>query len=134
MKDIEMAWRPSHQEIQAVQKLNAADRYKYLIKKAADQEVVWSLWSEGWAIANDDMGRSAIPIWPHAAYAEACAKGEWREYEPKQIGLDAWVARWLPGIKRDRRLVAVFPSLDDRGIVVEADVLARDLEEEVQKY
>lgn len=129
-----MVWHPSENEISSVQQLNADDRYAYLLKKVADQETIWSLWSNGWALASNDSGREAVPIWPHPTYAAACAKDEWQGYEPKQIELDAWMERWLPGIKRDGRLVAVFPSPNDKGVVVEADFLAQNLEAELEKY
>lgn len=129
-----MVWYPSEDELKAVQQLDAQGRYEYLLKKVADQEAIWSLWSNGWALAGDNAGQEAVPVWPHPAYAAACAKDKWQGFEPKQIELDAWMQRWLPGIKRDGRLVAVFPSPDDKGVVVGADFLAQDLNEELEKY
>lgn len=129
-----MAWCPSENEISSVQKLDANDRYEYLLKKAADEEVIWSLWLNGWALASDNEGNEVVPIWPHKIYASACAKEEWQGYEPRKIDLGAWMERWLPGIKRDGRLVAVFPSPNDKGAIVEADFLAHNLEEELDRY
>ncbi len=129
-----MTRHPTEKEMAAVLRLAAAERYKHLIKKVADQEVIWSLWSEGWALMGDDSGRQVMPIWPHAPYASACAKGDWHGYESRQINLYDWMERWLPGLKDDHRLVAVFPLPDGKAVTVEPDDLLRDLEEELQRY
>ncbi|MBU8978013.1 DUF2750 domain-containing protein [Lysobacter sp. MMG2] len=38
------------------------------------------------------------------------AAGEWSDACPEPIDLEAVVERWLPGLARDGRLVAVFPN------------------------
>jgi hypothetical protein len=129
-----MMWDLSDKEMAAVMRRDATERYKHLIKRVADHELVWGLWSEGWALMGDDSGREVVPIWPHAPYAAACAKDDWSGYEPRQIDLSEWMERWLPGMKRDRRLVAVFPIRQGKTATVEPDDLLRDLEEELQRY
>jgi hypothetical protein len=130
-----MAWTPNSKEIESVLQLADADRYNYLIKRIADQEELWSLWEAGgWALTSDDEGHELGPKWPHPKYAELCAKGPWLSSKPKSISLDAWLARWTAGIKRDRRLIAAFPSLSDKAAVVDADRFAADIQQELAKY
>ena len=112
-----MSWTPSENEIKAVLSLEARQRYEHWIKKVADEEEVWSLWQEGgWALAGDDSGRLFVPVWPHSRYAALCAEGVWDAYQPKAVPLDVWLERWTPGMDRDHRLVAVFPTPTDKGI------------------
>ena len=47
-----------------------------------------------------------MPVWPHPAYAVACAQGAWQGHVPAAIPLDEWLEDWLPGVERDGRLVA----------------------------
>ena len=129
-----MVWEPSEEEICAVLKLEGAERYSYFIKKIADQEQLWSLWQDGWALAADDNGQQLVPVWPHESYATLCARDKWAGYTPKVIELDAWLERWTPGIKRDGRMLAVFPSPSNRGVAVEVGKLADDLSEELTNY
>ncbi len=130
-----MAWMPNPKEIEAVLRLGDADRYSYLIKKVVDQEELWSLWEEGgWVLTSDDQGRELVPVWPHAKYAEICANGVWSTAGPRSISLDAWLARWLPGITRDHRGIAVFPTPNNRAVAVDADRLSADIEEELANY
>lgn len=130
-----MNWTPSQQEIASVLSMNGQERYAYWIKKIADQEIIWSLWQEnGWALGEDDSSRVLIPVWPHAEYSALAAKDTWVGYKPKAIALDVWLNQWTPGIEKDRRLVAVFPALDDRGVVVDPIHLEKDIREEILQY
>lgn len=130
-----MNWTPSTKEIESVEVLEASKRYDYLIKKIADQEKVWSLWQEdGWALAGDNNGREAVPIWPHEQFARLAASGSWVGYQPKVIELDAWLSRWIAGMEKDNRLVAVFPTMNDKGVFVEPAKFAIDLRSELQNY
>ncbi|HNU53182.1 MAG TPA: DUF2750 domain-containing protein [Verrucomicrobiota bacterium] len=115
--------------------LEASKRYEHWIKKVADQEEVWGLWQEGgWALAGDEAGRGLVPVWPHPRYAALCADGVWAGYRPKAIALDAWLDRWIRGMERDHRLVAVFPTPNDKGVPIEPRRLERDLRNELANY
>lgn len=130
-----MSWIPTEKEIEAVLSLEASKRYEHWIKRVADQQEVWSLWQEGgWALAGDDAGRQFVPVWPHSRYATVCAEGVWAGYQPKAIPLDAWLDRWIPGMERDQRLVAVFPTPKDKGVPRDPRELERDLREELSNY
>ena len=130
-----MTWRPTDKEIASVLQLDGPRRYSYWVKKVADQQEVWSLWQEsGWALAGDDQGRQLIPVWPHERFAGLCAHDIWAGYVPKRVELDVWIERWIPGMERDGRLVAVFPTPGDRGVAVEPAKLGDDLREELTNY
>ncbi len=130
-----MSWTPSAQEINSVVTVAAPKRYEYLVKKVVDQETVWSLCEHGsWALAEVPNGRHAIPIWPHDEFARTCANGLWAGYEPRAIELDVWLNRWIPGIQKDNRLVAVFPTADDKGVCVEPSKFDLDLRQELENY
>lgn len=130
-----MSWTPNEVEMEAVLSMEASERYRHWIKKVADQGAVWSLWKEGgWALAGDDSGRELVPAWPHSRYAILCAAEAWAGFEPQAIALDVWLDHWLPGIERDRRLVAVFPTPNDQGLVIEPRRLEQDLRLELANY
>jgi hypothetical protein len=96
-------------EFAAVMKMTPLGRYEYFVKRAADQQELWSLWDEGWALLGDKEQGGFVPIWPHPDFAKAYANGEWSEYLPKSIHLDDWLEKWMSGMLRDHRNVAVFP-------------------------
>lgn len=128
-------WQLKDIEIESVIGLAGEERYSYLIKKSADQEIVWSLAQDhGWALATDSIGNEAVPIWPHEKYAALCASGAWQGFEPKQIALEVWRSRWVPGMVRDQRLVAVFPTTNDKGVFVSPERLEIDLRAELENY
>lgn len=135
LREDKVTWNPNSKEIEAVLRLSGVERYMHFIKKVADYEEIWSLWEAGgWAMASDDYGRELVPVWPHPKYAEKCAQGNWQLSVPRSIELDAWMERWIPGIERDRRLIAVFPLANDKGVVVDPARLAADLNEELTNY
>lgn len=128
-------WQLNDKELEAVAKLEGRERYSYLVKKAADQERLWGLWQDsGWALASDSDGHEAVPIWPHEKFAARCANEAWQGFEPKEIPLEAWLGRWIPGMARDGRLVAVFPTDRDKGVFVLPAQLDGDLRSELENY
>lgn len=130
-----MAWTPTDKEIAAVLQLDGPARYSYWVKKIADQQVVWSLWHvEGWALAGDSDGRVLVPVWPHETFAAMCARDVWAAYTPKAIDVTAWMERWIPGLQRDGRMVAVFPTTADRGVIVDPAVVYENLQHELRNY
>jgi hypothetical protein len=129
-----MSWTPKEKEIQVVPGLPGPKRYEYFVKHTADENQIWSLWQGGWALARDSQGRELVPVWPHQIYAEACATKEWEGYAPQAISMDAWLERWIPGMIEDKRFAAVFPTPEDKGIVVEPRRLEADLRAELEHY
>ena len=130
-----MTWNMHDKEYDSVLSLPGERRYAYFIKRLAGEELLWSLAGEaGWVLAGDNEGREVVPVWPHARFAAACATGEWADTEPRSIELTNWLEKWIPGMLRDRRFVAVFPTPSDKGVVITPTRLREDLAEELSLY
>lgn len=130
-----MSWHMHDREFVEVTGLPAAKRYEYFVKRAVDWECVWGLRSEkGWTLASGPEGRTAFPVWPHPRLACACSVNQWAASVASEIPLDEFLDRWLAGLARDDRDVAVFPTPQDEGIVVCPERLAADLRDECRQY
>ncbi|WP_426070316.1 DUF2750 domain-containing protein [Janthinobacterium sp. DSP2-3-3] len=113
--------------------LPSAERHAYFVRKVADTQQVWGLYHAGWATAQVD-GKVAIPFWPEAAFAQACAGGDWMDFRPRAIALDDFLTKWLPGMAGNDQLASVFAvPQGSASVVAPADLLA-DLREEVRQY
>lgn len=130
-----MKWHLSEKEQSSVVALPGAKRYSYCIKRITDWETVWSLRGDsGWVLASDPNGAEVVPVWPHPAFAQSCATGDWAGSEATAIDLKVWLDRWVPGMISDERSVAVFPTANDRGVVVEAKRFRDDITYESEQY
>lgn len=130
-----MSWNISQQEFESVLSLSDEKRYFYFLKKVADWEELWSLRNQdGWVLAADPDGHEVVPVWPHERFAQACIEGNWKDCKPSAIRLSEWMERWIPGMARDSRQVAVFQTPQDKGIVIHPDRLNDDLRDECQQY
>lgn len=124
-----MTWDLSNDEIEQTTAMSAEDRYAYFIDKTIEHEQIWSLRNEeGWVLgeATDDI--EAIPVWPHPKYAEACATGPWANHDAESIDLKVFIERFIPGMMRDKRVLAVFEVTNGSAIVVDPDAVAYDLD------
>jgi hypothetical protein len=134
MGGLQMTWQVNEHEFRRVITQPAKVRYKYFVSRVADWKQLWSLRNqEGWIQAHDEEGRILFPIWPHHRYADACATGPWQDCHAELIDLDVWLDRWIPGMTRDKRWVAVFPTPQCMGICVSAEQLERDLRAELAR-
>lgn len=121
------------EKLRQVIQLPAQQRYGYFVRKVADTQAVWGLHDGGWATAQAG-GTVAIPFWPEADFAQACASGDWAGYQPRAIALGDFLNKWLPGMASNGQLASVFPvSQGSVSIVAPADLLS-DLRDETRQY
>ena len=113
--------------------LPSAGRHGYFVRKVADTQAVWGLHHDGWATAQAH-GKVAIPFWPEAAYALACASGGWAHFQPRAIALGDFLAKWLPGMACNGQLASVFPVPQGAGAIAAPGDLLRDLQHESEQY
>jgi hypothetical protein len=102
--------------------LDMEERCRYLIEQTVANEVVWGLRDGGWAMVGSGDNR-AIPLWPGASYAEACAEGAWSAYQPEALPRAMLLERLLPRLEADGVGVALFPTVFEGGGVMPARML-----------
>jgi hypothetical protein len=130
-----MSWQINDDELNNVLALPGPERYDYFVKRVASHGAIWGLTDAGgWVIGEDDEGTRHFPVSPHPRFATSCATGPWLGAEPEAIDIDDWVEAWLPKVREEGLLVAVFQTPDDQGVSVGADRLARDLEKELESF
>lgn len=124
----------NEQEFASVSALDAKSRYTYFVKKVVDWEQAWGLYSDGWALMEDDLGQRVFPLWPAREYAAAFAAGDWRHYEPQEIELELLLEELLPNLETDGVLPGVFPTNLGQGLTPTVAELRESLDAESNKY
>lgn len=128
-----MTWNVNGKEFDNALHLAPEERYQYFIKKVADWREVWSYG----VMVGPSWGPRIARSWYRCGrpiFAEAFAVGEWLGYKPQRIELEDWLTKWIPGMEKDRRLVAVFPALESQTTTASPLKLKSDLEAELKKY
>jgi hypothetical protein len=124
-----MIWEIDEEEVRELFALPAEDRAIQFFQLVADWEAAWGLRDgEDWLV---DKKTDALPLWPHGALAEACARGPWSGTSAKPIPLDDLLIDLLPLLASDHLRVAVFPSPDDPGLLLTPTELGERLESEL---
>jgi hypothetical protein len=129
--ELDMTWTPRPKEIEEVTKLDGPARYDYFVKHVVDESCLVGLWTaaKGWDLLGGAQGE-CLPVWPHAAFADRFANAPGGSAaQAKPITLDEFLDRWVPGMTKDGKKVAVFP-VDSGGagaVVVTCERLASDL-------
>ncbi|WP_296150619.1 DUF2750 domain-containing protein [uncultured Flavobacterium sp.] len=122
-----------NKKVDNIVKLSSLERYKYFIRKVADFETVWGLYSDGWAMASDNNSNSIV-FWPEKIFAEKCIDNQWENYKPKSINIDDYLNKWIPGMEKDNLNAIIFYTAEDKGIVVSPSDLKKDIVEELGDY
>ncbi|HEY4592832.1 MAG TPA: DUF2750 domain-containing protein, partial [Thermoanaerobaculia bacterium] len=111
-----MTWPIEESEIRELLALPAAGRAVNFFQLVADWEEAWGLQDDhGWVVGREN---DALPLWPHSAFAEACARGPWQGAVPGAIPLDDLLVDLLPLLAADNLRAAVFPTPDDPGLLL----------------
>ena len=123
------------QEFVAVSRLPPEDRYGYFIRTVVDWERLWCLGNDvGSVLYGDDHGGEYLPVWCHPRYARACAFESWASSAPKEISLDEFLREWIPDLERTGRSTVVFPTSEQKGLIVPPINLRNDLADEARQY
>lgn len=122
------------ERFEGIIRLEGPDRYRHFVKSVVDRGEAWALYDDGWALTGVDGGTEALPLWPEKEFAEACADGNWSGYAPRSIPLSELMEVVLPELMEDEDAVAVFPTLDNKGVVPPINVLLDDLKDEQLEY
>lgn len=119
-------------KVKNVLNMSGQDRYNYFVRKVADFQVVWGLFADGWATAEDDNGHKVIVFWPEEEFANQCAVDGWANCKPRSIGLDYFLKKWIPGMSNDGVRVGVFPTPVNQGVVVDPALLESAISAELE--
>jgi hypothetical protein len=130
-----MTYKMNKKQFDSVIKLDAPKRYQHFISRISDLEELWSLKNkDGYVMLADDNGNKCLAFWPHPDYAKALLKDEWIDCAPDKIDLYNFLNNWLSGMEKDGFNVAVFPTPDSKGIIVDPIRLKKDIEKECEQY
>lgn len=121
-------------EISSLIKQSPQNRYEYFIKRIADDEAVWGLYDNGWALAGSSEGNTVFPLWPAMEYAALCSNGNWENYKPDRMSLKEFLDELLPELKKDSVDLGVFYTPEENGVVVTTEQIRFDLMAELEKY
>ena len=125
-----MTWEIEEEEVRRLLSLPPEDRAVSFFQLVADWEEAWGLRdAEGWIVAQET---DALPLWPHAAFAEACARGPWEGAAPEPVALDDLLEDLLPLLQEDGLRIALFPSSEDPGLLLAPGEVRERLERELE--
>jgi len=109
-------------------------RYRHFVADAAQTARVWGLLDgSGWVTLADRAGGFGLPVWPHPAYAHACAAGPWAGCTPGCISVQEFLDRWLPDMAALDAQVDVFPTPRGTGFIASALELELHLRAELAR-
>ena len=74
-----------------------------------------------------------LPIWPSSELALDYCKGA-TDLQPKSISLPEFFKKWVPGLKKDKLEIGVFPGSDATVWITEPSELMSDLQDELSNF
>ena len=123
------------QEIESVIKLEPFERYKYSLKRIADNETLYTIKRDNETIAISDLDdEKLIPFWSAKQFAELNITDEWNEFYVEEISLDEFENEMVDFINENNFLMNIFPINNKTGFVVSLDEFIRDLNIELERF
>ena len=123
------------QEIERVIKLEPFERYKYSLKRIADNETLYTIKRDNETIAISDLDEEKlIPFWSAKQFAELNITDEWNEFYVEEISLDDFENEMVDFINENNFLMNIFPINNKTGFVVSLDEFIRDLNIELERF
>lgn len=123
------------QEIESVIKLEPFERYKYSLKRIADNETLYTIKRDNETIAISDLDdEKLIPFWSAKQFAELNITDEWNEFYVEEISLDDFENEMVDFINENNFLMNIFPINNKTGFVVSLEEFIRDLNIELERF
>lgn len=123
----------NNQELDNVINLPSAKRYKYFISKVVDEDKVWGLYRDGWALAGDENETPLLALWPAREYAELCKEQTWSDYTSVAINLHDFMQQHIGELKVAGIGLAIFYTPSNKGIEVSYSKFIEDLQKELSR-
>ena len=120
------------EQVKAVVRMPAPQRYAYFVKRVAASGVVWGLYRNGWALAKKDDGTLVFAMWPDEEFARLCAEFEWEGYAPHAFSLDELLGELLPQLQQDGLVAGIFRTPGSKGVMPTPGLLRVDIEDELR--
>lgn len=123
------------QEVESVIKLEPFERYKYTLKRIADNETLYTIKKDDETIAISDLdNEKLIPFWSAKEFAELNISDEWKDFYVEEISLIDFEKDVMNLIEKENFLLNIFPINNKTGFVVSLDEFIRDLNEELENF
>ena len=100
--------------------LTEKERYEYLIENTVVHKEVWLLQDNdsSFAMFEDGIGNSYIPIWPEKNLAQIHAVDDWAGYSAERMSLNEFL-EWLDELKEDQILIGALPDINMHALSVD---------------
>lgn len=115
-----------------IEQFTGEQRLKYLLKEVVSQKQIWILTDDDGCVMLNTEDEDCAPVWPTEEFAQAWATGEWQDCHPKAISLEKWFSHWTSGLEDDDVYIAVFPSLDQQGLIISPQELDFELKQQAR--
>jgi hypothetical protein len=117
----------------SIQQYDPEQRLAYLLKEVVANKEIWILTDQDGCVMLNTDDEDCAPVWPNEEFAQAWATGEWAECKAEAISLNKWHSRWTSGLEQDDVSIAVFPNLDEEGLVISSQELDFELKQQARK-
>jgi len=125
----------SQKELIAISRLPLEARYKYFIKKIADQqEVVIVANNDGSEYYGTYNDRLILHLWCATEYAETFLNERKLQLSVKEIDFDYLDEVIYPYLKSNNILLSIMPIFEDFGYLLEEKVFSSDLKSYLDEY
>ena len=75
-----------------------------------------------------------MPLWPEKEFAQLCANSEWVNFSPKEIDINYFLEKWIPGMHKDGYGILIFPTPTNRGSPIDPMNLLDKIKLELDQY
>ncbi len=116
---------------------NAASHAHAFYRQVAREMRVWTIRDEsGFPAPKNSEGKRSQPFWSSLSRVRLIIKNvpDYSGFEPHEIALEAFLDRWLPGLKRDGILIGVNWSGDRaKGYDLDSDWVRSAIDAQTRK-
>ncbi|MFT4937962.1 MAG: hypothetical protein ACI88A_000984 [Paraglaciecola sp.] len=119
--------------VATIQHYDPEQRLAYLLKEVVTNNEIWILTDQDGCVMLNTDDEDCAPVWPNQEFAQAWATGEWAECKAEAISLNKWHSRWTSGLEQDDVAIAVFPNLNEEGLVISSQELDFELKQQAGK-
>ena len=107
--------------------IHPQESYKAFIESMLQNNGIYALYQDGFALCATPTGQKALAIWRHINLAKLVVKDNWANYQPMHLSFRDFIEKVLPHLNEEQTMVSLDLSPEGQNMLITPEKMLLDI-------
>ena len=107
--------------------IHPQESYKAFIESMLQNNGIYALYQDGFALCATPTGQKALAIWRHINLAKLVVKDNWANYQPMHLSFRDFIEKVLPHLNEEQTMVSLDLSPEGQNMLISPEKMLLDI-------